>query len=113
MTQGKKGTGPDGIFGQKHGMKQIAVRVDRHTVDELYRMLKEEKMTLQTFLALCIDRYVKSDPRMRGIVEAFRRDNQVSKREAPKFRLSDKEKKDLLTELEEISPIPDTEGEGP
>ncbi len=92
-------------------MKQIAIRVDRHTVDELYRMLREERMTLQMFLGLCVDRYVKSDPRMRGIVEAFRRDNQVSKKERPRFTLSKRERAELLDELEDISPIPPDEGD--
>ena len=98
--RGRKGTGPNGVFGQRLGQKQIAVRIDRGTVDELYRMLKEEGMTLHDFFNLCVDRYVKSDARIRGLIEAWRRDNQLSPKEQKNFSLSKDERREMLREID-------------
>lgn len=85
-------------------MKQIAVRVDRQRVDEMYRMLKEEEMSLQTFLEICVEQYVASDPRMRGIIEAWRRENQISKKEKDGgLKLSKRERDQLMQDIESTS----------
>jgi len=86
------------------GMKQIAVRVDRQKVDEMYRMLKEEDMSLQTFLEICVERYVASDPRIRGLIEGWRRENQISKQEKDGgLKLSKRERDQLMQDIESTS----------
>jgi hypothetical protein len=109
MPSGRKGSGPNGqLLGTGFGERQISARIRRERVDELYEMLKEERMSLQDFFSLCVEAYVQSNPRMRGLVEAWRRESQVSKKEVKNVTLPQSEIDDILREIEQGS---DVEGE--
>jgi hypothetical protein len=100
MPPGIPGSGPT-AFG-KRSLKQIIARIDRKKVDEMYRMLREEGMNLQVFIRLCVDAYISSDSRMRGLIEAHRREQDVSEQEKSRgLVFSDKERAEILREIKE------------
>lgn len=107
--RGRKGTGPHGLIARGQGHRQIAARVRREHVDELYRMLAQEKMTFNRFVEVCVEAYIKSDPRMRGLVEADRRNAAIPKREKreKRFSFDERERQDLLREIESLGPESD------
>lgn len=99
MPSGVPGSGPASF--SRRSLKQIIARVDRLVVDELYGMLREEGLSLQKFISLCVGAYVRSDPRMRGLIEAYRRDQLVSERERDTGEVfSDKERAAILRDIE-------------
>ena len=99
MPSGVPGSGPASF--NRRSLKQIIARVDRKVVDELYGMLREEGLSLQKFIALCVDSYVRSDSRMRGLIEAYRRDQLISERERDSGEVfSDKERAAILRDIE-------------
>lgn len=99
MSSGRPGSGPTG-FGRR-SVKQVTFRVDRLEVDEFYRMLAEEGMSLQDFLTMCVRRYMASDPRMRGLIEQQRRDREVSSQERDTGRVFDADERErIMDEIE-------------
>jgi len=99
MPSGIPGSGPSSF--SRQSLKQIIARIDRKLVDELYGMLREEGITLQKFLSLCVEAYVRSDSRMRGLIEAYRRDQTVSHKEKSSGEVfSDKERASILRDIE-------------
>jgi hypothetical protein len=105
-VRGRKGTGPHGLIAKGRGHKQIAARVRREHVEELYRMLAQEKVSFNRFVELCVEAYIRSDPRMRGLVEADRRNAQIPKREKreKRFSFDERERQELLREIESLGP---------
>ncbi len=100
MTAGVPGSGPGG-FGRR-ALKQVIFRLERARVDELYRMLSEERITMQDFMAMCVDRYMASDPRMRALVEGWRRGRSVSEQERDRGGVfSEREAGAILDEIED------------
>lgn len=103
MTAGVPGSGPGG-FGRKT-LKQVTFRLDRSKVDELYRMLSEEGVTFQDLMSVCVDRYIVSDPRMRAIIEGWKRERSVSGQERDRGGIfSEREARDILDEIDDEAP---------
>jgi hypothetical protein len=99
MPKGRPSSGP-ASFG-RHAMKQIIARVDRKQVDELYGMLREEGISLQAFIALCVKMYIESNPSMRAMIESYRRDLYVTKNEKDSGEVfSDDERAAILRDIE-------------
>lgn len=98
------------MIAQGTGYKQIAARVKRKHVDEMYRMLATEKMSFNKFIEIVAESYIKSDPRIRSIIEEFRRNDAVPQKETKKrFSFSDEEKDDLFREIGQETPLLDDE----
>lgn len=108
--RGRKGTGAFGEIAKGLGHKQIAARVRRKHVEELYKMLATEKMSFNRFVEICVEAYIKSDPRIRGLVESARRQDALPAEPKRRFAFSDHEKDELLREIEMGSILDDEDG---
>lgn len=99
MAAGRAGTGPS-AFGRRT-TKQVIFNLDKVKADELYSMLTNEGMSVKEFLTLCVDGYLTSDHRIRGIIEFHRKNKEITLSEANNGDVfSDKELSSILKEIE-------------
>jgi hypothetical protein len=84
-------------------LKQIPFRIHLNDFRMMQRILADDELKYQTFVDACVQAYIRNDPFIRHVVDDYKEYNVIPRQMKDRYTLSDREKMDLIKEIEESS----------
>jgi hypothetical protein len=84
------------------GIQQVPFRIHRNDYKVLRKLLGEDGWKFQALMAACVDAYIHRNPLIIKLLADWKELNAIPRKNRDKYSLSNREKRDLLDELEEL-----------
>lgn len=97
----KRGTSYD------HSKQTVPFRLDVNDHKALKKLLIDDEMTFQKFVASCVEAYLRGDPNILKCVKDWKLINSIPPEDRDKYNLSQRERQNILDEIENASTMSD------
>lgn len=94
---------PRGLTEKELHIKQVPFRLHENDYRALKKLLRDDNWRFQHLMAACVDAYINRNPLLIKLLADWKEDNVIPKKMRDRYSLSNREKKNLLDELEEMA----------
>ena len=93
---------PKGLTEKELHIRQVPFRLHENDYKALRKLLEEDGWKFQSLVAACVDAYLNRNPLLIKLLADWKEDNVIPKKLRDRYSLSNREKRKLLDELEEM-----------
>lgn len=93
---------PKGLTEKELQIKQIPFRLHDNDFKAMKKLLQDDGWKFQSLVAACVDAYLNRNPLLIKLLADWKEENVIPKKLRDRYSLSNREKKRLLDELEEM-----------
>jgi hypothetical protein len=86
-------------------IQQVPFRIHRNDYGALKKLLKGDNWKLQTLFTAVVDAYMSRDPLLIKLLADWKETNALPKRAKENYNLSNRERKGILDELEDMGDL--------